>query len=88
MKEISSGAQNVGKQIKLITSANRDHSGATTRLVGQLQAVRAVTQRNARAVEETRGETSVLRQPDALAGRSRNGATRSGRSGPGSNGRA
>jgi hypothetical protein len=61
--------QNMAKQMKLITHANRDHSGVTGRLLDQLREIRQITDRNAREVRETKGGASdLLRHAQELAG--------------------
>jgi methyl-accepting chemotaxis protein len=83
VKDVHGTAQKTAKQIALITRASAGHADGSTRLLSQLRDIRAITERNARAVKETRGGTAdLLRHADALAGALRKGAQR-----PGTNGR-
>jgi len=69
MKDMSGSANNAAKQIKLITRTNKAHTDGAVRLLTQLRDVRAVVERNARGVQDTRGGTSdLLRHAEALAG--------------------
>ena len=55
--------------MKLITHANREHSGVAGRLLDQLRDIRQITERNAREVKETKGgATDLLRHAEELAG--------------------
>jgi methyl-accepting chemotaxis protein len=91
-----SATQNTAKQMKLITHANRDHSGVAGRLLDQLREIRQISDRNAREVKETKGGAAdLLRHAQELAGivqRSDERASTNGRSATngkrkGSNGR-
>jgi methyl-accepting chemotaxis protein len=91
MKEVATAAANITKQIRMISLANKDHSGGTARVLGQLKNVRAVSERNTQGVQETRGSTTdLVAQAEAL----RSSLQRSGSAGGrqprrnGSNGRS
>jgi methyl-accepting chemotaxis protein len=78
-------AQNTAKQIKLITKANLEHSTAASSLLTAVSDIRAITDRNATGVKQTRGGTDdLLRRAQALSalveGR-RNGRNANGRHG-------
>ncbi len=60
LKEMTSATQNTSSQIKLITRANREHSTVAGALLDQLRDIRKITDRNARDVSETRGNTAEL----------------------------
>jgi methyl-accepting chemotaxis protein len=62
MKDMSQAAENTAKQIKRITTANREQSTVSSALVGMLNEVRQVTDRNAHGANETRGGTTDLLQ--------------------------
>jgi methyl-accepting chemotaxis protein len=51
----------MSRQIKQITRANREHSGVADVLVGQINEVRRIADRNAAGVKESRGTTTRLR---------------------------
>ncbi len=69
LKDMVTATQNTAKQMKLITHANRDHSGVAGRLLDQLRDIRQITDRNAREVKETKGgATDLLRHAEELAG--------------------
>jgi methyl-accepting chemotaxis protein len=96
LKDMVTATQSTAKQMKLITHANRDHSGVAGRLLDQLRDIRQVTDRNAREVKETKGgATDLLRHAQELAGiveragerASTNGRNGSNRRRKGSNGR-
>jgi methyl-accepting chemotaxis protein len=82
---MASATQNTAKQMKLITHANRDHSGVAGRLLDQLRDIRQVSDRNAREVKETKGGAAdLLRHAQELTGiveRSDERASTNGRSG-------
>jgi len=68
VQDMTAATTNTAKHIKAITHANRDHSEAAARLLGQLRDIRVITDRNARDVRETRGGTAeLLRQASELA---------------------
>jgi methyl-accepting chemotaxis protein len=68
MREMTSAAQNTGKQIKLITDANRQHSAVAGSLLGSLGDIRQITERNANSVKRTRGGTDdLVRRAGALS---------------------
>jgi methyl-accepting chemotaxis protein len=89
VKDVSGAAENTAKQIKLITTSNREHSVVAAQLLNTLKQVREITDRNAHGVQETRGGTNDLLQRAtalvSMAERSTgrhargNGANRSGR---------
>jgi methyl-accepting chemotaxis protein len=61
-------AKHVGAD-RLITTANRTHSTAAGRVLEQLRDIRKITDRNARDVHETRGNTAELvRHAEDLVG--------------------
>jgi methyl-accepting chemotaxis protein len=60
VKDINSATQNVSKQIKLITDANRLHSKGARELVGSLQAVREVVLSNAADAKSMHEASSAL----------------------------
>ena len=67
LKEIASTTANIGKQIRLLSGANIEHSGGARRVLAQLKNVRAVSERNAQGVRQTRGSTDdLLSQTEAL----------------------
>lgn len=59
-RDMSTAAQNVSKQITMITRANRDQSAAATKTILQFSDIRAITERNAKGVKETRLASSSL----------------------------
>jgi methyl-accepting chemotaxis protein len=64
-----SATQNTARQMKMITHANREHSGVAGRLLDQLREVRQITDRNAREVKETKGSAvDLLRHAEELSG--------------------
>ena len=74
VKEMSTANANTARHIKLITAANKEHSVAASGVLGQLREVRAITDRNARDVKETRGGTAeLLEHARELAGLARSG---------------
>ena len=60
LKDMTTATQNTAAQIKLITHANREHSTVAGRVLDQLRDIRKITDRNARDVNETRGNTAEL----------------------------
>jgi methyl-accepting chemotaxis protein len=69
LKDMTSATQSTSAQIRLITTANRTHSTAAGRVLEQLRDIRKITDRNARDVHETRGNTAELvRHAEDLAG--------------------
>jgi methyl-accepting chemotaxis protein len=60
MKDMSDAAENTARQIKMITSANREHSTVSGGLLVTLKQIRDITDRNAHGVKETRGGTTDL----------------------------
>ena len=83
LKDMLTATQNTAKQMKLITHANRDHSGVATRLLDQLRDIRQITDRNAREVKETRGGAAdLVRHAEELSGI----VAQSGRRAPGAHG--
>ena len=79
LKDMVTATQNTAKQMKLITHANREHSGVAGRLLDQLRDVRQITDRNAREVKETRGSAvDLLRHAEELSGIVDRGASGNG----------
>ena len=79
MKDVVGGTQNIAKQLNLITTANRQHSAGSTRVLARLTDVRSAIEGNARSAKDTRdGTNDLARHVEALAGalgpRGRNGA--------------
>ena len=67
IKEMSDGARNVGKQINLITQANREHSTVSVALLKGLSDIKQITERNAQGVKDTmRGTESLVERARAL----------------------
>jgi methyl-accepting chemotaxis protein len=67
IRDMSSGAQNVARQINLITLANREHSRASAAVLNGLSDIRQITERNARGVKDTQRATgSLLDRAQAL----------------------
>jgi methyl-accepting chemotaxis protein len=67
LKNMTGGAQNTLKQIKLIAHANKEHSVVASALLTALSDVRQITDRNAAGVKRTRGGTDdLLRRATAL----------------------
>jgi methyl-accepting chemotaxis protein len=60
MKEISGATANISRQMRLVSTANREHSAGAVRVLGQLKSVRAVSERNTQGVRESRGTTGQL----------------------------
>jgi methyl-accepting chemotaxis protein len=60
LREMTAAAQNTTKQIKLITSANKEHSTVSGSLLTVLGEVRQMAERNASSVKRTRGGTDDL----------------------------
>ena len=59
--------QNTAKQIKLISKANVEHSGAAASLLSSMGEIRKITVRNAFGVKQTRGGTDdLMRRAQAL----------------------
>jgi methyl-accepting chemotaxis protein len=68
VKDISDAATSTARQIKLITTANREHSVVSAQLLNTLKQIREITDRNAHGVQETRGGTNdLLQRAAALA---------------------
>jgi len=90
MKEISGATADIGRQIRLVSAANREHSSGAGRLLSQVKSVRTVSQRNTEGVRESRGATDALVQhAEALrAAITRGAAKNSPPRRNGSNGRA
>ncbi len=69
MRDMSGAAEEVARRIAKITRANREHSTISGTLVTALGDARAVTERNVRAVRETKaGPEDLLQQAHELAG--------------------
>jgi methyl-accepting chemotaxis protein len=78
-KDMTVAAESITKQMALITRANREHSAAGEAILKSLLEVRAVTDRNAAGVQDSRRSTDNLKErTESLAGI----ATRLGRPGP------
>jgi methyl-accepting chemotaxis protein len=60
LKEITAATSNIGKQIRLVATLNREHSNGSARLLEQLKSIRSVSERNTRGVLESRGTTTEL----------------------------
>jgi methyl-accepting chemotaxis protein len=60
IKEMTTGTQNISKQIGLITRANREHSNVSTSILNSLTSIRQVTQRNVQDVKDTQRATTEL----------------------------
>ena len=90
MKEISGATAHIGKQIRLVATANREHSAGAGRLLGQLKNVRSVSERNTQGVRESRGTTGqLLEHAEALKAAISRGVAKNGRPRRnGANGRA
>jgi len=86
LKGMTTATQNTSNQIKKITVANREHSTVAAGVLDQLRDIRKITDRNARDVSETRGNTAELIKHASdltgLIGRGANG-TRDGANGRG-----
>jgi methyl-accepting chemotaxis protein len=74
---MTTATESTAAQIKLITRANREHSSVAGRVLDQLRDIRTISDRNARDVNETRGNTAALMEHAAdlaaLVGRGTNG---------------
>ena len=69
LKGMTSATQNTSSQIKKITVANREHSTVAGGMLDQLRDIRKITDRNARDVSETRGNTAeLIKHASDLAG--------------------
>ena len=67
MRDMIGSAQNMAKQIKMITKANFEHSASASSLLRSVSDIRQITDRNASGVKETRGGTDeLLRRAQAL----------------------
>jgi methyl-accepting chemotaxis protein len=67
MRDMLSFAQGMAKQIKLISTANVEHSSAASALLTSVSEIRQITDRNAAGVKQTRGGTDdLLRRAQAL----------------------
>ena len=83
MKEIAKAAEQSSRDIRTVAKDNQKHSKGMTRIVGQLNEIRRITQRNAEGVGRTRtGTAELIDQARALAmqvnapnGKSPNGRT-------------
>ena len=60
MKEIAGATTSIGKQIRLLSGANSEHSGGAARVLTQLKSIRPVSERNTQGVRQTRGSTGEL----------------------------
>jgi methyl-accepting chemotaxis protein len=60
MKEMTGATTNTAKQIALITKANEERADACAGIVGQVNEVRRITERNASGVKQTRSSTGEL----------------------------
>jgi methyl-accepting chemotaxis protein len=88
LKEMTTATQSTAAQIKLITHANREHSTVAGRVLDQLRDIRKITDRNARDVHETRGNTAeLLRHAEDLVGLAAGGPNGSNSKRSGVNGR-
>jgi methyl-accepting chemotaxis protein len=66
---MSASAQATARDIQAMTRANREQSAAAARLLGQLEEIRKITDRNTTGVRQTRGGTAaLLRQAETLTG--------------------
>jgi methyl-accepting chemotaxis protein len=67
MRDMASAVQNTAKQVKLISKANVEQSGAAAALLSSIGEVRKITDRNASGVKQTRGGTDdLMRHAQAL----------------------
>jgi methyl-accepting chemotaxis protein len=77
MRDMTAVAQATGRQIKLITQANREHSVTSASILTALTDIRRITDTNVRGVREAKAGTEDLRRCaadlDALMG---NGSAR------------
>jgi methyl-accepting chemotaxis protein len=80
MKEAAGLTANIGEQIRLVSTANTEHSSTAGRVVARLKSIRAVSEQNTEGVLESRGTTGeLIEHAEALrSGVSRN-APRNGR---------
>ena len=62
MRGMTADVQNAAKQIKLITTANIEHSTTAAVLLASIAEIRQITDRNAAGVKQTRGGTDDLRR--------------------------
>jgi len=60
LKDLTTGAQNISKQIGLITRANREHSTVSVAILGALKEIRSVTEQNVAGVKDTLRNTGSL----------------------------
>jgi methyl-accepting chemotaxis protein len=81
IKDMSSGAQNVARQINLITLANREHSLASAAVLTGLSDIRQITERNAQTVKDTQRATGSLLDRAQSLNAIVDGLTGNGRSG-------
>jgi methyl-accepting chemotaxis protein len=80
VQELTTVNANVARQIKLITTANKEHSLTASGVLDQLRGVRAITDQNARGVMETRGGTAeLLQHAQELAGLTQSGNGKRGK---------
>lgn len=88
LKEMTTATQSTAVQVKLITQANREHSTVAGRVLDWLRDIRTITDRNARDVHQTRGNTAELMQHATdLAGLVGGGVNGAGAKRNGTNGR-
>ena len=76
MRDMSAPPGTRAKQIKLITGANVENSAAASALLTSVTEIRAVTDRNAGGVKQTRGGTDdLLRRARALVAHRRSASS-------------
>ena len=61
-KEAAQAAENVTKQIKLITGANTQHAAAADGILKSIAEIRVITDRNGQSVADARSVAESLRQ--------------------------
>jgi methyl-accepting chemotaxis protein len=68
IKDMTAAAQNISKQVALITRANRENSRTATSVLESLQDIRKVTARNSEGAKDTlRGTRNLLDTVESLA---------------------
>jgi methyl-accepting chemotaxis protein len=68
MRDMITAAQRTGKELKLITKANIEHSSVSNSLLRSVGEIRQITEHSANGVKQTRGGTvDLLRRARALS---------------------
>ncbi|MEO6184173.1 MAG: hypothetical protein ABIP71_13930, partial [Verrucomicrobiota bacterium] len=76
LKDMTTASENVAKQTRLISGANREHSAAGAGILINLTEIRRIADRNAIGAKETASTTrDLLRNAEGLTATFQNGTT-------------